>query len=445
MTTKEFIKDAVKLAIPMIILSVMQSSLGLIDQLMIADLGEEAITAIGISNQFTFLFYFLIAGLVTGVGIFVAQYIKQNRIHEIRKLLNISYVIAIVFLLPYFLLSIFKPEILFGLFTKTDAIIQIGCDYQSIVGFSMINMVFAPLYVTLLRSSRHTIEPLISGFFTMLLNTFLNYGLIHGNFGFEEMGIRGAATATTISKIVEIFILVILVARVKFFRYILPSFEFVKDPKTIKKFMLVVIPSTVGGLSWAFSEFLYSIFYSKLGDGALAAINIAGPMMNILWGVLIAFANAFGIIIGNTLGEGKRDEAYRLAKLCFPIALVGALFIVSIILTIDSFYLSLYSSVSEETRNLTQSVFYVQSIIVFVKLSNMVIGDSILKTGGKTHLSVIYSTLSIYLVGIPLAIFATMILKLDLVWAIALISLEEFVRLSLGIRMVRSKKWINTL
>ncbi len=446
MTTNEFIKDAIKLAIPMIILSVLQSSLGLIDQLMITDLGEEAITAVGISNQFNFLFYFLIAGLVTGVSIFVAQYIKQDRIHEIRKLLNISYLIAIVFLLPYFILSIFQPEILFRLFTSTESLIQTGVEYQKIVGFSIVNLIFAPLYVAILRSSRHTVEPLISGLFTMALNTFLNYCLIHGNFGFDAMGIRGAAIATTISRYVEVFILILLVARVKYFKYILPSFEFLYDKTTIKKFMFVVIPSTIGGLSWAFSEFLYAIFYSKLGDSALTAINITGPMMNILWGVLVAFANAFGIILGNTLGEGKKEEAYRLAKLCFPIAFVGALFIVGVILSIDSLYLSLYSDgVSEETRKLTQSVFYIQSAIVFVKLPNMVIGDSILKTGGKTHLSVIYSTLSIYLVGIPLAILATMVLKLDLVWAIGLISLEEFVRLSFGIKMVRSKRWINTL
>ncbi len=445
MTTTEFIKDSVRLAIPMIILSIMQSSLGLIDQLMISDLSEEAITAVGISNQFTFLFTFSVAGLATGTGIFVAQYVKQGRIHEVKKLLNISYVAATVFLLPYFVLSMFKPEILFGLFTDTESLIQIGSEYQKIISLTVVNMIFAPLYVTLLRNSRHTVEPLISGFIAIILNTFLNYSLIHGHFGFEAMGIKGAATATTISKFVELFLLILLVARVRLFKYILPSLEFLRDSKMVKKFLMVAIPSAITGLTWSFSQFLYSIFYSKLGENALTAINLSGPMLNILWGVLNAFASAFGIIIGNTLGEGKRDDAYRLAKLCFPIALIGALFIVLIIMAVDSLYLSLYSNVSEDTLKLTQSVLYIQSVLVFMKLSNMVIGESILKTGGKTHLTVIYSTICIYGIGLPLAALATMVLELSLVETIALIHVEELIRLLFGIKLVKSKKWIHTL
>ncbi len=445
MNFKEYIKVTFKLAIPMIVLALMQSSLSLIDQLMIKDLGQNATTAIGISGKFSFLFFFLIVAFGTGIAIFAAQYIKQNRMHEIKKLINISYIISAILIFPYIVLSLVAPEVFFKVFTDEAEIIQLGSDYQRYMSIMILTTLFTPLYVNLLRSTGNTGAPLIAGFVAILVNTTLNYALIYGNLGFESKGIAGAGIATAISKVVELIIIFIALTRYKFIKYITPSLTWIGDKDTFKKFMIVVLPALGGSMAWATGEFLYSYFYAKLGIDALTAFNVTQPMSNIIWGILTSFSAAFGIIIGNTLGEGKTEDAYRYAKYSYPIALsTGVVFMLLIVVT-KGFFLGLFDEFTDSVIKSADGIMYVLVIFLPFKITNMVTNNSILRSGGKTYISLLFNTLGIYLVGVPLSIIGTMVLGLDIVYAYALVSFEEVVRSVFGIYLVKSKKWINTL
>ena len=85
------------------------------------------------------------------------------------------------------------------------------------------------------------------------------------------------------------------------------------------------------------------------------------------------------------------------------------------------------------------------AILAPVKVMNMILGGGIIRSGGRTKYIMIIDILGTWLVGVPLGLFAGLVLKLPILWTYFILSQEELVRLIITIFMFRSKKWMNTI
>ncbi|MDZ4907161.1 MATE family efflux transporter, partial [Clostridium perfringens] len=151
--------------------------------------------------------------------------------------------------------------------------------------------------------------PMFAGIFGIVMNTLLNYILIFGKFGFPKMGIQGAAYATTITRFLEVLVLLGCIYLKKYpgafkIKQISDlSFDF------LKKIMIITTPILINEFFWALGETMYSTVYGRIGTAQVAAMTLTFPIQSFSIGLFSGVSVAAGIMIGNKLGKDENDEA----------------------------------------------------------------------------------------------------------------------------------------
>ena len=205
---KRFYKKVAIIALPIVIQNFITSSLNIVDTMMIGKLGENEIAAVGIANQYFFLLSILMMGLFSGIGIFVSQYFGKKDNENIKKLIGIGIVCAIVMGSIFTITAQIFPEGIIGIFNKDFEVIKLGVEYLIIVSLSYIFTTITFNYGIALRCIEKTTIPMIGSSIALIINTVLNYILIFGYFGMPELGVKGAAIATLIARIIEFLIII---------------------------------------------------------------------------------------------------------------------------------------------------------------------------------------------------------------------------------------------
>ncbi|MEG2108787.1 MAG: MATE family efflux transporter, partial [Clostridium sp.] len=205
---KAFYKKALVIALPIVIQNFITSSLNIVDTMMIGKLGENEIAAVGIANQYFFLLNILIMGLFSGIGIFISQYFGKKDDKNIKKLVGIGLIAAIVVGGIFTLIAQVAPEGIISIFNKDGQVIKLGAEYLVIVSISYIFTAITFNYGIASRCIEKTAVPMVASSIALLTNTVLNYCLIFGNFGMPKLGVEGAAIATLIARVIEFIIMV---------------------------------------------------------------------------------------------------------------------------------------------------------------------------------------------------------------------------------------------
>ena len=149
---REFIRSMLALALPVAIQQLITASLNMIDVLMVSQLGETSVAALGLANQIFFLLILFLFGVTSGMSIFTAQYWGKGDVENIRKVLGICLAIAVAVAAAFTLAATLIPQRLMSFYTEDQAVIQLGSDYLRIVGLSYIPMAITVSYIAVLRS-----------------------------------------------------------------------------------------------------------------------------------------------------------------------------------------------------------------------------------------------------------------------------------------------------
>lgn len=289
--------------------------------------------------------------------------------------------------------------------------------------------------------------PMIAGIIGIGSNTLLNYLLIFGNYDFPTMGVEGAAIATVISRVLElsIFIGILYYKKVPVFFHSIQGFI---HRLTIENYNRLIRPtiSIVGGqTSWAIGIFVYFIVYGKIGSDELAAMSILEPVEGIFIHLFFGFGSAAGIILGNRLGANDFQKAYQQAKI-FALLMPLAGLIAGICLFFGkALIFHFFSNIDSHVLQLADNILNIMSIMLCFKFFNMVNMIGILRSGGDTKYAWFIDGVSMWIIGVPLALIGGIYLKLPLEWVYFLIMGEEIMKMLLGQHRFRSKKWMKNL
>ena len=177
-----FYKRMFLVAIPLTIQQLIFSSVNLLDTLMIGQLSEVAIAAVGLSNQFYFVYNLLLFGLSSGGAIFIAQYWGAKESGSISKTTALMLMVAFLFLFPFFILAVFFPSLTLRLFTPDPQVIQLAVGYMQMIGFTLLPAAISYVFYSVLRSTEHAFAAMAFSAITMCLNAFLNWVFIFGLF-----------------------------------------------------------------------------------------------------------------------------------------------------------------------------------------------------------------------------------------------------------------------
>ena len=441
---RKFLSNMLKIALPIMIQNLVTSSLNMADTIMVGKLGEVQIASVGIANQYFFLFTMILTGLCGGCSVFISQYWGKKDFTNIKRMLGLGLVSALFISIVFMAAGFISTDAIISLFNKDSIVIDLGGKYLFIVLFSYIFTAVTFVYGYSLRSIGDTVAPLIVNIAALLCNVFLNYVLIFGKLGAPALGVEGAAIATLIARVLEAIILVILVYKDNGVLAANASELLDLSTNFFKKSYSIILPVLLNDVLWAMASLIYSVVYGRMGTGATAAIQICNTVSNMFMVVTFGMASASAIMVGNSIGEGKEDQAVDYAKKLMAVSLIVSIILgLSLALTAP-LILDLFN-ISIEVRSSTLIMLYIISFIFVIRFLGMVIIVGILRGAGDARSSLIIEGLTMWFIGVPLTIMGAFLFKLPVHLVYALAILEEVVKFILGLMRLKSRKWINNI
>ena len=440
----KFMKSLCKIAIPVTLQSMLQASFSIVDQIMIGQLGETNISAVGLCGNFSLIFSVVIGAVGIVAGILISQFIGAEDTKEAWCSFDVSIVCGII-ISAMFLLAAggFSTQIL-GLYTKDTGIINAGAVYFKIVAFSYIPMAVSNILSSWMRCKEHATIPFWASFGAVAVNTGLNYLLIFGKFGFPCMGIKGAAIATLISQLFNMaFIIIgfILSIRKDKDKPVL-SLHFKKI--TIKDYLIMIMPILISEFLWSLGQNVESAVYGHLGTSNLAAYTLTCPIQGLIVGALSGLSAAAGVMVGKRLGKKEYDEAYIESKKIMYAGLAGAIAVSSLLIIFSGVYTGFYR-VDYSVKELGKILLIIFALYAPVKVENMILGGGIIRSGGNTKIIMVIDIVGTWCIGIPLCLLAAYVFNWGIVGVYTLLTTEEIFRLVVSLIIFKKRKWMISL
>ena len=410
----EFMKSLCKIAIPVTLQSMLQASFSIVDQIMIGQLGETNISAVGLCGNFSLIFSVVIGAVSTVAGILIAQFIGAEDIKEAWSSFDLSLICGIIISTLFLLAAGVLPLHILKLYTKDMSIINIGAVYFRIVAFSYIPMAVSNILSAWLRCREHATIPFLASFGAVAVNTGLNYLLILGKSGLPCMGIKGAAIATLISQLFNLIFIVIG------FIYSIrndgdkPVLSLHFKKLTIRDYLIMIMPILVSEFLWSLGQNVESAVYGHLGISNLAAYTLTCPIQGLIVGALSGLSAAAGVMIGKRLGGKEYDEAYEESKKIMYAGLIGSLVVSALLILLAGEYTGLYR-VDYSVKELGKILLIIFALYAPVKVENMILGGGIIRSGGNTKIIMAIDIVGTWCIGIPLCLLAAYIFKWGIV------------------------------
>jgi putative MATE family efflux protein len=247
---------------------------------------------------------------------------------------------------------------------------------------------------------------LVANVVGVVCNIVFNYLFMFGGLGIEPMGFMGAAYGTILSRTVELVVTVagLIIGKYPLFSRLRDMFVF--ERRFVARYFKMFFPILCNELFWVLSSTVYLYVYDKLpsSEVVLAAMNIAQSVDKIVSVAMIGIGSAAGIVIGNAIGEGDMPKVRSWANSCITFSIISGILIGVLTLLLSFVAPSFFTNVSLEAQEVAKRLLWLFSLTaVFRTLCFMqVIG--ILRAGGDTTYCMVWETLAIWLVSVPLVI-----------------------------------------
>ncbi|MBT2288454.1 MATE family efflux transporter [Paenibacillus albidus] len=440
----DFYSKIYTIAIPVTLQSLIMALLTLTDQLMVGQLGDVAVASVGISIKIYGIITVVLAGLATGVSIYAAQFWGKKDEKSTAQLLGLGLLfgmgISIIFTLPIH----FFPQFSLSLFTKDQRLITEGAGFLKVTSLSYIPVMLTMIFSAILRATGHVKLPMMTSIVAVCINIILNYLLIFGNFGFPEWGVKGAAISTLMARLFECCFIIAAAYKLR-----LPGATHIRDgfgvSRTLMvKFLRTTYPIVLTELIWVLGETVYAIIYSRMGTAEITAMTITYPLQSLSIGLLSGLSSAAGIMIGNKLGADEQDMALDFSKRFIKLGIVVSLGIGVLIALIAPLYVSIFQ-VSDEAHLMGTRLVWVFAAFLWVKVANMILAGGILNSGGDSKFVFAMEASATWLIGVPSGLLMSFVWKQPVFLVYMILSMEEVVRLSIGLARIHSRKWMKNL
>lgn len=441
-----FWRVALKLAFPVAMQNLLTSSFILVDTIMVGQLGDLPLSAVGMAGQFGWFLNMITFGMCSGAAVFISQYWGAKDTAGIRRTYGIAVVSVCLISALFFVIGLLFPEGVVRIFNREPDVVEAGAAYLRIACWSYlatgVNMVFC----IVLRSTENVKLPMYVSLVTTVLNAFMDYGLIFGAFGMPEMGIRGAALATVISAWAGP-VLILAVSAIQRNMLITPLKElFGFNRRSIAQYYEKATPVIINETLWGLGTLLFSVIFANLGYQYYAAVTIFRTFDNIAFVFFIGLCNASSIMVGKNVGAGHIKRAVEdsrrfvlFVSLCS--VLTGVLIIIFRFQLASVFNLS--GSITQETLKLTASLLLVYGIELPMRNLPYILIVGTFRPGGDTKIGMKLDLLSLWLCSVPLTTLAAFVFKLPFIAVFAIMYIaEDYLKVILCVKYYFTYNWL---
>lgn len=449
---KTFYKMALSVVIPIMLQNGITNFVSLLDNIMVGKVGLEQMTGVSIANQLQFVYNLAIFGIVSGAGIFCAQYFGCKDMKGVKNAFRVKLIFCVVICVVSLLIFGFAGEELMGLYLKGNSddvdpvlTLQSGKDYLKVMMVGMVPFAIVQAYSGTLRETGETMLPMKAGVVAVVVNLALNSLLIYGLFGLPKLGVVGAAIATTISRFVELGIVLLYAHKnTEKHPYMLGLYREFKVPG------MLLWNIFVKGTPLMLNEFLWSLgittllqCYSIRGLSVVAAMNISSTLSNVFNVVYIAMGTAISIIVGQLLGAGKIEEAKDTDRKLIVFALLSCVGVGALLSFVAPFFPKIYEA-TDEVRTMATGFILIAALCMpiqgFLNACYFTI-----RSGGKTLITFLFDSFYVWVFSIPLAYLLGHYTNIPIIQLYLICQLSDFIKCVIGFVLVKQGKWAQNM
>ena len=434
-------KEIVRLALPIALQQFMTALVGACDAIMLGKLSQDAMSAVSLATQVTFVFNLFMFAFMAGENMFVAQYYGKGDYTGISQVFSlvtkICGCIAVVFLTG----TLFFPEQLMRILTNEETLIVLGSEYLRVIGISYVFSGIAQTFLAIMKNcGAVNMSTLINGVM-VILNIALNAVFIFGLSGFPKMGIKGAALATVLATVMQFLWSVgYVLCRIRAVKFSLRSCE----KKLFGRFWQKAVPLLINNLAWGIGFSMYSVIMGHLGTDAVAANGIANISKNLVVCFCLGLGNAGSIIVGNRLGADRLQEAKEAGGTLTRTAIIAGI-VSGLVLIALSPFITKMVDLTPTARGYLQKMLLICSYYIAGKSVNCMTIGGIFAAGGDSKFGMLCDSVTLWCITVPLGCICAFILKLPVMVVYFVLNLDEIIKLPVVYKHYKKYKWIKNL
>ena len=446
---RSFYERLFRLTAPIALQNLITFSLGLIDTLMVSQLGNNEMAAVKTANVPVFLLISIVFGVQSGVGILISQYWGKRDHQNISRAIGVAAGLGVGLALVIALALFFWPVQIMDLMSNEHQLSVLGAPYLRIIGFSYVFNMLSSIYVSAQRSVENSSFGMKLFGMSTILNTGMNYLLIFGKCGFPMLGVEGAALATLLSRVAEFAVCLFCALRSKVIPLDLkallrPGWEM------LRRFVKYASPVMGNELFWGLGNSLLTVVLGHMTISVefLAANAVMGNLNRLFLVVCFGLGAATAVMVGKAIGEGQsREELMALSKtLSWVTVVVGTVLAVIALVLVPLLFQPVIFPLFELydlSAHLATTLAVTGFACIPLHAYSISAVTGILRAGGDVFWSTALDLAPQWLVALPLTAVLALVLDAD-PWFVSLaIQAESFIKCPICLWRVRSKKWIH--
>lgn len=440
---ENFRKELFVLAVPFALQALLSSLVGASDALMLGRLSQDAVSAVSLANQISFVMSLFTSGIVGAASALCAQYYGKGDDDMVRKLLSMAIRFSFLISVVFFALAFFIPEQLMMIFTNETELIHIGASYLRIVSFSFVFMGMSQCYFMLMKMDGRAKVSVYISVATVLVDMVIDFFLIYGIGSVPALGADGSAYSTIVVEIVA------------FIWVVAASFEKGRIHPTLKsltffsadleKDMLKIeIPMWGSALAWGLSIAAHSSIIGHLGRDMAAAYAVTNVATSLVQCLSHGFASGFGIMIGGLLGKNELEKAKNYGHRSWIVAaIIGFVNIVLVAVTGSLVYI--FYVLEPAAKHILIIMIAYNMLYMFAYSFNTIFTCGVFPAGGDAKYDAISVFIATWCIAIPLSILGAFVFHWPAIVVYFVMCFDEIGKFPFLIPRYKQYIWLKNL
>ncbi|WP_277630753.1 MATE family efflux transporter [Atopococcus tabaci] len=406
-------KLILSMSLPMMISMVIQSLYNIVDSMFVAQLGEEALTAVSLAFPIQNLMIAVMVGTGVGMNALLSRNLGEKKFVEANKTALNGVFLAVVHYILFLVLSLTIVRPFFLAQTSDPEIVRSGISYLSIVMAFSLGQFFQVTYERLLQSTGRTIYSMWTQGLGAVINIVLDPILIFGWFGLPRMGVAGAAWATVIGQGVAAGLAMYLNAKKN------PDLQmdfrgFRPQKSIIREIYSVGVPSIVMTSISSVTTFSLNMILIQFSSTATAVFGVYYKLQSFVFMPVFGLTNGIIPILSYNYGAKKKQRILEAMKLSIIYAMGVMLMGLVIFQVFPVQLLSLFNASSEMMAIGVPAIRTIS--LCFVLAGFNILASTIYQAFGKGMLSLSVSVTRQLVVLVPLAYLFSLTGNIQAVW-----------------------------
>ena len=440
---RNFYRSLFALVLPITIQNLLSSAVNFADVFMLGFVGQSALSAVSLANQYQFILQGVFFGISSGITMLCSQYWGKKDLNSIQAIMGIALKIAVTFTAIVAACTLIIPRQLMLVYTNDLELVEIGISYLRIIGISYFIMSFSQVYESTLRSVERAKTSTIITTIALLLNIFLNATFIFGLFGLPRLGVIGVAIATLIARSVEFILCMGDLLAGKIFKLNL-KLMFGHHSLLFKDFLKYSLPALANDIIWTLAFTTYSIILGHLNSDVVAANAVATNVRNLCTILCFGMSGGGSVLLGKTIGEKRLKDAERDAGRLCHITLLISIITALVILGIRPLILHIFD-LSDTATGYLSLMMFINSYYIIGQAMNTLTIAGIFRAGGDSRFGLICDTAVMWAISVPLGLLSAFVFHFPPMAVYFVLCLDEFWKIPIVIKHYKSKKWLKDI